>query len=489
MKRRFLYWDGECLASYCRTDGVPRLEARYAADAGGRSAFAAALADWPRRPMSLLIDVDEESYHPTTIPRLRGRERRAVIARRHAAVHPEAAATLALSLGHEPTGRRDERLMLVGLGSQAELAPWLAALHAADIPLSGIHAVSQFAARLAGPDLQPRRHIVFTVARQCLREHFVDRGVTVFSRRLALPGDPLKPEAGLIAAACALDAERLQGYLAGQGLIERDEMPPTVILAPEALCAALTAALTPDILAEAGTVTAVPMPIAGSGLEPFGPAYYLEQLARHAPAPAFANPEASAGHRRWLGRRVTLAASLGALVAAAPFSVGAAWQAAMDRETADAMHRQAQAVDRMATPLQDEATAATQDQARVRQAGAQFVGLTAEAVPLRAALQAAGNALATVEQAELAEIEWRRDGVAATLRLRGEIQADNARHAGLVFEALLARLRQDSAVGDVQVADHPAEHPRPLSPTGRPFGAEARQGRPFAVEVRLRRAP
>ncbi len=104
--------------------------------AGFASGEAAALNAWlatraPRERCRILVNLADETYQTEDLPRVRGADRRALIARRTAAWFPHPEFARAWSLGAAPDGRKGfERLVFAGLERPDELRPWLEALRA-----------------------------------------------------------------------------------------------------------------------------------------------------------------------------------------------------------------------------------------------------------------------------------------------------------------------------------------------------------------------
>ncbi len=125
--------------------------------AGGDRDFAAWLARQPaRQRYRLLVDLAEEGFEIEDIPRVRGADRRALLARRLAHHFPDPSLATASSLGRAPASPHLERVLLHGLTRPGLLAPWLAALCSAAARLEAVIPAAALLGWLAPPALRER---------------------------------------------------------------------------------------------------------------------------------------------------------------------------------------------------------------------------------------------------------------------------------------------------------------------------------------------
>jgi hypothetical protein len=203
-------------------------EAAFPPTEAGFRQFAHYLAQNPKSTFSLLVNVADESFHIETIPYLRGADRQTVIRRRLAQTFFNTPFSAALSLGHEKSRRRDERLLLANLANPAFFRPWLDGIQAMDATLSGI-----FSLPLIVPELfrilrfPPEPCLLLSIQDQSIRQSFLDRGELHFSRLTPLQQGNI---AGL-AQAFSTESARLQQYLSSQRLIGRGQTLTAHILA------------------------------------------------------------------------------------------------------------------------------------------------------------------------------------------------------------------------------------------------------------------
>lgn len=161
--------------------------------AGFATGESAALSTWLRarthhEPCRILVNLADETYETEDLPRVRGADRRALIARRTAAWFPHPEFARAWSLGAAPDGRKGfERLVFAGLERPDELRPWLEAVRSSGARITRlIPAANLIPAVLAATvgrranDAGPQ--LVAGFSRGGLRISLVDQGCVHFSR-------------------------------------------------------------------------------------------------------------------------------------------------------------------------------------------------------------------------------------------------------------------------------------------------------------------
>lgn len=195
---------------------------------GAERDFAAWLAGQPaRQRYRLLVDLADEGFEIEDIPRVRGADRRALLARRlaHHFLDPSLAA--AASLGKLPAAPQLERVLLYGLTRPALLAPWLAALDDAASRLEAVVPAAALLGVLAPPVLRERASfLLVSFARTGTRLSHFDDGRLRFSR-LAAGAGALE---GADAAAWPAEVVRTRSYLAAQtGSTAGAELPAIVL--------------------------------------------------------------------------------------------------------------------------------------------------------------------------------------------------------------------------------------------------------------------
>src|ERR671914_2528100 len=142
MARHLLYFTAEDHYLYTSARGRLELEAKFAADDVGVSAFRDHLSDRKGTLFALLADLAGEDFHEEQVPWLRGSDREAVVQRRLAQRYRDTRLAAALSLGPiAGPHRRNERLLLASFTSTQQFAPWLEALEEAGGRLGGGYSV------------------------------------------------------------------------------------------------------------------------------------------------------------------------------------------------------------------------------------------------------------------------------------------------------------------------------------------------------------
>lgn len=161
--------------------------------AGFATGESAALRAWlsaraHQEPCRILVNLADETYVTEDLPRVRGADRKALIARRTAAGFPHPEFARAWSLGATPDGRKGfERFVFGGLERPDELRPWLEAVRssgaritrlipAANLIPAVLAATEGHRANDAGPQL------VAGFSRGGLRISLIDKGSLHFSR-------------------------------------------------------------------------------------------------------------------------------------------------------------------------------------------------------------------------------------------------------------------------------------------------------------------
>jgi hypothetical protein len=226
--RRLLYLSAHQLTAFAWQSGVLSDEGTFEATEAGKLRFADYLAANPKSIFSILANVSEEGFHIETIPFLRGADRTAIVKRKLGQLFFNAALTTSMSLGHQKSRRKDERIMLAALTSNEVFAPWLAALSSAELPLAGVYSLP-----LLGPVLLRKlgvadeRCLLLTIQDQSIRQSYLEKGELHFSRLTPLHNSSI----GGIAQTFATEARKLQQYLVSQRLIGRQQPINAYLLA------------------------------------------------------------------------------------------------------------------------------------------------------------------------------------------------------------------------------------------------------------------
>ncbi|WP_291992449.1 hypothetical protein [Candidatus Accumulibacter sp. ACC003] len=226
--RRLLYLNGHQLSAYHWQAGVLIAEGSFDAGNVGSLPFAGYLAQHSKSIFSILANVSEEGFHIETIPFLRGGDRRAIIARKLGQLFFNVSLSASLSLGHQKSRRKDERILLAAFTNHELFAPWLAAMANAEVALAGIYSLP-----LLGPLLLKKLGVardpclLLSIQDQSIRQSYLENGELHFSRLTPLTNSSI----GGIAQTFASEAAKLQQYLVSQRLIGRQQPLVAYLLA------------------------------------------------------------------------------------------------------------------------------------------------------------------------------------------------------------------------------------------------------------------
>lgn len=228
--RRLLYLDASALTAYLWQAHGPVLEDSFPPSADGLVRFDDYLQSRTRSVFHLVADVAEEGYHFEAVPPVRGADRKAMLRRKSGQYFFGSPYGVALTLGRQPSGRRDEQIVFAGLTRPQILEPWLNRLTTRECPLASLHALPMLMPELARRlKLDTRARLLIMATRAGLRQCFIDKGTLRFARLTVLgPETTAKlPEAFLE------QSERLRQYLAAQRWLARDAILPATFLVPE----------------------------------------------------------------------------------------------------------------------------------------------------------------------------------------------------------------------------------------------------------------
>src|SRR5579864_6682812 len=126
--KRLLYFTAQRVTAYLWTKGELRQEAVFRNNEEGVAEFSKYVADSRDSLFYVLADVVEEDFFQENIPYVRGRDRRALLARKLAQRYRDTTLAMPLSLGNEiHAGRREERILYTSFTNTQQFQPWLAA--------------------------------------------------------------------------------------------------------------------------------------------------------------------------------------------------------------------------------------------------------------------------------------------------------------------------------------------------------------------------
>ena len=226
--QRLLYLSAHQMTAYLWHSGALTCENTFSTSETGLQQLAPHLAKNANSVFSLLTNVAEEGFHIETIPFLRGSDRKTVIQRKLGQVFFNTPLTASLSLGHEKSRRKDERILLAALTNTAFLQPWLDVIQDSGVALSGIFSLPLLAPSLFKKlRLSQEPCLLLTVQDQSIRQSYFEKGELHFSRLTPLQHSSISG----IAQTFATESLKLQQYLASQRLIGRSQPITAHILA------------------------------------------------------------------------------------------------------------------------------------------------------------------------------------------------------------------------------------------------------------------
>lgn len=197
----------------------------------------AALATWlatrgAAGPCRILVNLAEETYAFEDLPRLRGRDRSALLARRSATWSPHPEFAQHWSLGAPPDGRAGtERIVFTGLERTDALLPWLEVIRASRLRVTRLVPAGRLLPRVVDtatahlPERQDPR-LVAGFTRAGLRVSLVARGALHFSRLV----ERCTLEAARQSPAWLEEIARTRSYLIAQRRLSAAHAAPVVVL-------------------------------------------------------------------------------------------------------------------------------------------------------------------------------------------------------------------------------------------------------------------
>lgn len=243
--------------------------------------------------INLLVDLPDEAHHLETLPFVRGRDRRPMLARRQDHLFGDTPFRSHLSLGRESGGRRDERILFAALTRPGAIQPWLQRILHSPCILAEVVSASFLSQALAAPLHSGTAPFLLAHTTPAgLRVSCFEHGQLRFSRLTASPAAHTNPDPSFVRD----EIRRSFDYLLSQRIVPRDQ-PTRVLL--------LTTSDVPGTAVSAG-LDLQPMPLKQAALalklqHDAGHAdslpLLLQVLATHPRLPQFAPAEALAGHR------------------------------------------------------------------------------------------------------------------------------------------------------------------------------------------------
>lgn len=280
--QRLLFFSGNTMVAYEWAGRRAVHRGTFSDDETGRQALQEWVAERPRTPVHLLIDLVEEEFHLDQVPHVIGRDR---LDLHNRTLDKHFRTTPYRYIRHQrrlTEGRRDDEVLVAGITSPQLLRPWLDALDAAGAPLAGIYSLpligEQLVARLGWRS--ERILLVTQDADGALRQSYYAQGQLRFSRVVPQLNAELTP-------ATASEVYQTRRFLHSQRLHPRGQPLAVVVIAADMDAAQLQAQFAPDD---------------GISCYCFGAPAVARRLGLRAPLPV-ATADILFGHlllRRWL---------------------------------------------------------------------------------------------------------------------------------------------------------------------------------------------
>jgi hypothetical protein len=321
-ERRLLHLDPSRLTVYRWRGGHLNDEGSFSVDEAGVAAFAAYAQAHSGSLFSLLADLPEEGFQADTIPYVQGADRRALIDRKLAQFFYGSPYAVAVSLGRERTGRRDERMLFLALTRLHAIGIVTASLRAAEAPLAGVYTASLAAWSLARAlRLKADGLLLVTLGSAGIHQTYLEGGKLRFARLTPVA----HPEPAELARLAMAESERISQYLTAQRVINRETPLPVLVVAhPDhhAAFSAVAGAASGDLsfemldLVQAARRCGLKNPVTDSSCDPL----LLHLLARRPPAIQLAQAAERRFYRLWQMRAGVSGAGLAVLFACLLFA-------------------------------------------------------------------------------------------------------------------------------------------------------------------------
>lgn len=188
--KRLLFFPGHRILAYEWQRGRFHHCHSFEPDAAGQQAFRAWLAQAPRAPVQLLLDVIEEEFHIDHVPHVIGRDRMELHRRTLEKHFRQTDFRYLVVQGRDPVARegvirRDDRVLVAGLTNPEILKGWLSLIEDARVPLKSVHSLPLVGEALLpalGAARTPRALVVSQQIPSTLRQSYYEDGLLRFSR-------------------------------------------------------------------------------------------------------------------------------------------------------------------------------------------------------------------------------------------------------------------------------------------------------------------
>jgi hypothetical protein len=228
--KRLLYITANRLQAFAWRAGTLVADGSFESNDQGVANFARYVSDSPRSLYYFVPDVVEEDFYQENLPYVRGRDRRALLARKLAQRYRDTSLALTLTLGTQAGARREERVLFSSFTNTQPFQPWLTALSSGEARLAGVYSFALIAPVLAKRiKFAVPRFVMMSFLESGLRQSYVENGQIRFSRL----GRANRADPRAAAETCAVESARIEQYLMNLRIMPRESGPlDIVVLAP-----------------------------------------------------------------------------------------------------------------------------------------------------------------------------------------------------------------------------------------------------------------
>jgi len=219
--QRSIFLSADKLEIYHWANGKLGSSYLFDVSADGQKYFDRYLKETGRIATWFLIDLVEEEYRQDTIPHVFGGDRKAVIDRKKIRLFRETPYFYADLQGREVDGRKDDRVLFMGLTNPDLISPWVKLLYENKIPLAGIYSIPQLTKHLIKylPDPADHTLVISLQSISGLRQTFFHKQQLKISRLVDMPRYGTQPYAPVIIE----EVEIIRRYLNSMRLIDVDK--------------------------------------------------------------------------------------------------------------------------------------------------------------------------------------------------------------------------------------------------------------------------
>ncbi|MBV1882477.1 MAG: hypothetical protein KUG82_12640 [Pseudomonadales bacterium] len=193
---------------------------------GGYEKFGEYLEKTKDIPTKFLLDIIEEDFKQDSIPKLRGKDRLAVVERFEARLFRGAEYTSAITQGKDSDNKHKEQMLFSSVMNPEILTPWMEKLIHFEVPLVGIWSVPLIVVKLL-PHFKIKTQHSLIISQQVpssLRQSFYENGKLIFSRQSKIKFDLREVhDAVSYTVLLANEIEHTEHYLINHRLVRADE--------------------------------------------------------------------------------------------------------------------------------------------------------------------------------------------------------------------------------------------------------------------------